>query len=361
VSRWKPSPRCAMAERVRMSGAEALFVRLLKTAGLRDDGCREDFFTECLAATLSANPSFAVRFAERITGWSALAEVGIAEVATQLRYPGSQVDLVLTLGDGRRIGVEHKLYSPEGKGQLDKYLALDVFDAVAFVTAYASDISDQVLADSRYVRPGGLQPHFLWSDFYDLVAAEGGEEVLRPALRCLFDHLNFQPPVAAVGDLESPDAEVRQREVANFMKLYAALAASLRDRGWRHELARPPRFDRIGPEGSPVTLLAVEPADRGSSLRLRLYMPDAALRDALLASFAALMEPAASVRIRPVTAQAQPSRRHVIDVRISLSDLFAGATDASAMMIAIQRFVEQYLDVVPTVVSSLARVDGCVS
>jgi hypothetical protein len=241
--------------------------------------------------------------------------------------------------------VEHKLYSPEGKGQLAKYLALDAFDAVAFVTAYASDISPEVLEDPRYARPSGPQPHFLWSDFYDLLENGAGSALTSP-LRSLFDHLNFQPPTAAVGDLNTMDEEVRQRERANFMKLYAPLAAALRDRGWKHEISTPPRMDRVGPSGSAFTLLAVEPIDAGRTIRLRLYTGDEELRDRSLSELARLRAAYPAIRIGPHTSSgAKPARRHVADIRIPLTDL-SDARDAPALMADLQRFVERCLDAV---------------
>lgn len=69
---------------------------------------------------------------------------------------------------------EHKLGSPLGPRQLERYLALPYADpfCVALITAVPCVVSAEVLSADRYLRPRQSQlMHFRWQDLYPLVAA----------------------------------------------------------------------------------------------------------------------------------------------------------------------------------------------
>lgn len=95
-----------------------LFVKLMKFTGEK-----EDFFTECVAATLKADERLCKGFlaapcGEEVDGVS-VRDTGVS-VETQQKYVESRVDMVFRVGPDKTIGVENKLWAAEGEGQLSK-------------------------------------------------------------------------------------------------------------------------------------------------------------------------------------------------------------------------------------------------
>ena len=114
------------------------FIKLLKLTE-RD----EDTFTECLATTLAEDPDLRSRFGATLCGDEVdgiLVRDARIEVMTQKNFPGSCVDMVFRLNDEKEIGVENKLWAPEGEnqdgeGQLWRYCQLG-FSRLAVTTPY---------------------------------------------------------------------------------------------------------------------------------------------------------------------------------------------------------------------------------
>lgn len=156
-----------------------LFVNLLRYA---DE--QENFFTECVAETLRQDPSLSRSFLAALLGTEHVSEE-VPRIQTQVNYARSCVDMVIRVGD-MAIGVEHKLWSPEGKGQLSKYLRLPL-DRVAFVTGYEAPRLHALKDNPKYLRPKGRRDHFMWHDFFPLVersSAARPARILAPSSHC---------------------------------------------------------------------------------------------------------------------------------------------------------------------------------
>ena len=154
------------------------FVQLIKRVSEK-----EDVFTECLAAALRDDPALARLFVLKLCRNNALevdARVAAIDIATHCRFPAAAgvpeccVDMVLTLDETTRIGVENKLFAAEGRGpngirdQLRNYLQLGL-SRVAYIRAQEADVANDVCENSsRYLKPIHRR-HFLWPDFYAIV------------------------------------------------------------------------------------------------------------------------------------------------------------------------------------------------
>lgn len=82
-------------------------------------------------------------------------------------------DFLLSTTEWRLI-CEHKLESPLGPQQLERYLGMcqeALRDYVILISNRPAEIAPAVLGDRRYARPtDGGRAHFMWEDFYPLVA-----------------------------------------------------------------------------------------------------------------------------------------------------------------------------------------------
>jgi hypothetical protein len=336
-----------------------LFVRLFRVAD-----AKENFFTECLAATLDEDTYLARCLLTFLCGEEVdgVAVAGSAlDIDTQVSYPGtgSCVDMVFRLGGQKSVGIEHKLFSPEGrdssgeKAQLEKYLNLPILDRLAFITAYDASVKATVLASPRYLRPQSRQ-HFMWSDLYETVEASTrrpSARVLNRALLGLFSHLGFEPPPADIGDLSDPDLAVGRSNRRNFAKLWGSTRQMLDARGY--QVLQPTRqagLD-VGPKpeaSTPIELLWLDPEHQRGSLRVRLTAPAAHLS----AIEQRLRSPGflhyEDISTRMANAARRKSGRdvkiRVLDVMISMRKLFGGADSAEAKSQCLADFTSAVLD-----------------
>ena len=170
---------------------------------------REDHLTEFFASALHHVPVFRQAYADLVLGsfakrrgWTAPV---IEAVETQPEFPGTgcRPDLVLRLGGGQVVAVEHKLEALEtlgvedDRGQLERYLELPV-DGLAYVRRAWLPPSELVQSSSKYIRPNARE-HFLWSDFFPLLGPD--QHLLVDWLRDGFERLGFTPPNPNVGEL----------------------------------------------------------------------------------------------------------------------------------------------------------------
>jgi hypothetical protein len=312
----------------------ALFVRLLKTAGLRDDGCREDFLTECFAGALRRDPLFSRMTWEVLTGHRPDVDVG---VECQRRAPGSRIDLVLS-SDTRAVAVEIKLYAAQGDGQLAKYLSLEEFDHVAFLTAYPAVIDSAVRAHAKYLRPRRFD-HFLWHDLFDVLPADEAPWSLTLEFKDLLRHLKLAPPAPDILGLTSDDEHERKLAAVDFMKLYRPIAADLAAAGWRGEIAVPPRFDRVGPPGSAVSLLSLEVDAKRGDFTVAAYLASKEQRDRTASRLSAAGLPV----IQRASQARSDSRRYVVEVRTALTSV-VHHSDPSGSMHRIAKLAHRVID-----------------
>jgi hypothetical protein len=294
---------------------------------------KENVFTECFAATLQEDPKLAKEFLIHLCG-KKLDQVQISRASikteTQQRRDGAYLDMVFTLNGQKLVGVENKLFAPEGKGQLRKYLRLGWLDRLAFISVGDTRIARHVLASPHYLRPRN-RPHFRWADFYRLVEQSThrpSATVFNKALLQLFQHLGFEPPIGPLGDLQHPNPIVRRKNREKFAKRWEATKDSLRRLGWT-------KFSRgqiamIGVEQGRSKRLewaSLDPIYHHGSLRLRLtfrkrgYIPGAA---------ELLQSPRFKYRTHVELVQPNiPSRRRepVLDIFIPLRKLFRERDD----------------------------------
>jgi hypothetical protein len=192
---------------------DSLFIEAAKLTSQK-----EDLFTLAVAASLGEDPYLLRRFLRTIVGASVYKRVpkgGRLAVRTQVGHktPRCEFDMVIDV-DGRPFLVlEHKLWSPEGSLQIDKYLSCprSVVPRVAYIAGYyAKSVSGS--ENGRYIRHPSKRLHFVWSEFYDLFAASVDEASgLRRATKALFDKYLFQPTHWAVAGLRDHDANIRAK------------------------------------------------------------------------------------------------------------------------------------------------------
>ncbi len=205
-----------------------IFVKLFKLSN-----AKENTLTECLAATLQENPDFCRKFLMVLCGEkvdSVPISTAKIEIKTQQSGPNSRIDMEIILNKRKKIGIENKLDSPEGKGQLLKYLELPI-DRLAFITREYIRVNKKVLRQTkRYLRPNDKRAHFFWSDFYRKLESSAkkypGYSLTR-ALFELFNHLGFKPPMSEIGDLKN-DSVVAKK----FLKYWDLTAKKLGEMGW---------------------------------------------------------------------------------------------------------------------------------
>jgi len=304
------------------------FVKLMRYSNEK-----ENTFTECLAEALRSDPALCKRF----LGELAAAErgdrrpAGIRAVGTQVPFPpGSCVDMVIRTA-GMSIGVEHKLWSPEGRGQLAKYLQLPL-DRIAFVTAYEAPGLDDVKDHPAYLRPRSGRLHFMWHDFQPGVeeSASASSGTLTRALLALFRHLGFESPPDTIPDLWALDAQAQRGNRLQFARLWEKAEAGLRARGWRRlRRARLAGLTYRADESASVERVWLDPTTIRGSLRIRLSP-----RRGLSADQIASRVERASVSFREhlVITQEGASRASgravVVDVLVSLPTLLGDLTGA---------------------------------
>lgn len=173
-----------------------LFLDTLSTSG-------ENHLTAFFAAALELCPTVREAYAEFVLGAFAHARgwesCRIEQVETQVPFGGTTCcpDMLLTLSNGKKIVCEHKLESHETlgpecdeRGQLERYLDLPV-DGLIYVRTTRKAPAQCVLDSLKYVRPA-TEVHFLWRDFYGLLARSDDRFI--QWLREGFDTLGLRQP-----------------------------------------------------------------------------------------------------------------------------------------------------------------------
>jgi len=322
-----------------------LFVRVMKLSS-----AKEDVFTECLAATLADEPELASSFLGRLEAGragSATVEPRAVEVETQKTYPGCCVDMVIT-SNGRTVGVENKLWSPEGDQQLARYLRLG-FDGLAFVTGDHTPVTGEVLRDARYLKPINGRAHFLWADFHDLVerfARRPRSSPLTRALLALFAHLGFEPAHAEIGDLIHPDRTIQTRNRENFAKLWEATRAGLAGRGWK-SVGRGSIAELYVRDGSArrTSWAWIDPTWARGMLRVRLTPNEGVSAAELEAAVQAVEIPGGDdVQVLQAQPPGRKTEATVVDILVPLKRLLGEARGPEDMASRLAAFVLAVFD-----------------
>ncbi|HLD35241.1 MAG TPA: PD-(D/E)XK nuclease family protein [Planctomycetota bacterium] len=251
-----------------------LFVRLMRYTGEK-----EDFLTECLAATLEKDKVFAGNFLTYLYN-EKVSKDGIIDIKTQVPFKNSRIDMVIDLKNNKSIGIENKLWSPEGqgykgKGQLNTYLSLPAISHLAFITGYPTDVPDAVDKNKKYLKPKNGRRHFIWSDFYEILNKSLSNRTateFNRALHDIFKHFGFEPAIPEIGNLQDPNEKIAKRNRENFAKLWELTRQGLRKRGWKW--FKPGSIAELIVAGGRAKRLEwawLDPTWRTGSLRVRLH------------------------------------------------------------------------------------------
>lgn len=314
---------------------------------------QESFFTECVADALRQNESFRIRFVQFLFGAGGGdqgARREVRAIETQVNYPGSCVDMVLRFADGSALGVEHKLWSPEGPGQLAKYLDLPL-NWIAFVTGYTdSDAHTQIVDHPKYLSPRSVRPHFMWHDFQPLLeeSSRVSPAFQSIALLSLFRHLGFEPPPDSIPDLWETDLEARRANRLQFALLWHPTEAGLRARGWRrHGRASHAGLEYRTDSSPTVKRIWLDSTEIRGSLRLRFTVCPGTDPAGLVGKLERSPLPRREQIVLTVAGARRASgREEVVDVMISLRALLGDAAGSDAIA---QRLADHTLSVVDAV------------
>ena len=268
------------------------------------------------------------------------------EIVTQRGFPASSagpsccVDMVFTLGRGRRIGVENKLFAEEGKDQLRNYLRLDL-TRVAYITARDTRVENDVRNCDRYLKPA--RGHFLWADFHPQVescATRALAPLLTKALLELFQHFGFEPPKPEIGDLLDPDESVRRANRENFVKLWETTRLGLSRLGWKQ--IDPGSIAELYVDDGPPGLVKrvwLDPTWGRGLLRVRVTPHEGKLTEVEERLLAAELPHREDLEIYRGRGAGRVRDPEYADVTISLRKLMGGTADTSIMKDQLAEFV----------------------
>lgn len=343
---------------------------------------RENFLTACFAGALAASTALRRRTAARLVGgatWKGhrLSASSIL-VGTQVRHERprqgdertSIIDLELEVNGRHRIGVEVKLAAPEGvdpdgRRQLERYLALPELDAVAYLTRDETGVPPSVLASAsrrgRYLVPRGtdgrmLRQHFLWADvLLDVEVLSRGRHAspFLTALKKLLEDMEVQPVHPLVGDLGGGRAitQVPRAVQANRKQLQEAMLV-VRDKlgtGWKSTTGGPRSNGTLFTwrEDDTVAGLYRIRATFGHTPGLMRFSVEAAnvragrlLRARLLREVLWGIDKEFGRKLHPVVHFPTKTQSPTVDVSIPLRTLLAGVSTAAGVGPRLSRGME---------------------
>jgi len=163
----------------------------------------EDTLTALVAHTLAENPALAREWAlfllSKTEAQLELFEDIPIEVSLQPYSGNDQPDMAITLGNRARIVFEHKLDSPEGANQLERYIELcaserratGITHYLAFVAPSPHNLLASHYIDSRFIAFEGRHP--LWSNLGAIIEERAAANPSLKPLHELFDSLYLLP------------------------------------------------------------------------------------------------------------------------------------------------------------------------
>jgi hypothetical protein len=236
----RPASLASTAARVPVDTSGADVFRVLRHFAHR---AQENFFSDCLAATMNVDQALARAVVSAIFG----ATVGGVRVSTahvQVRTrescPGrARPDMLIDLSGRVTVGLENKLLAKEGPGQLRKYLRLDdrLVYRLAYVAGYEADIAAADRTHPKYVGPrDGRRHHFVWWDLFEVIRSAGTRAAqnapLRRALVALFQDHGYEPVHNVVGDLNDDDVERKAENRRRFVGWWKETERRTVEAGW---------------------------------------------------------------------------------------------------------------------------------
>lgn len=303
-----------------MGDPSSFYLGLWRWAGSQ----RENIFTECLASALRADRALCNAWLRKL----GCKPTGSVRVSTQVRRVRDFHDLELWFGP-HCVCVEHKLESPLGSRQLERYLGEPGIIRVALISRRDQAVPRAATRSKRYLSPGlPHRKHFYWSDFYGIVAKRAsypGASTLTQELAALMKHLGFDPPLAGL-EMNSSDPLVYKRARSQFCEYWKPVVGWLDSIGWTNRAKGSIAQIYVHPDRGPVKRLLLDPLDHGSlkvrfdprNQRVGRLIPEA------LAGLTGSFMQRADISTDSVTRAT--GKAPVIDVRISLRLLFDGVT-----------------------------------
>jgi hypothetical protein len=247
---------------------------------------QEDLLTECFAATLQSDSTAASEYWRLMTRHAPKLKRarGAIHVTTQHTVGRSARIDMRVVRQGHALGVEHKLYAPEGARQLPRYLGLPKTDArfIAFVSADFRTVGQDVLDSGRYVQPSSRQSHFLWADLYPVVARSAARgSPFAAATVALMNKLDLAPVHPIIGDVRDPQKDIHLR------KLWIPLQRSLGKSGYDYVKSsighnrKSEMWIEDGPSAH-LDVVRLDPFSSPTSLVVRLKADSRTKRDYML-------------------------------------------------------------------------------
>jgi len=216
----------------------------------------EDTLTALVAHTLAENPALAREWAlfllSKTEAQLELFEDIPIEVSLQPYSGNDQPDMAITLGNRARIVFEHKLDSPEGANQLERYIELcaserratGITHYLAFVAPSPHNLLASHYIDSRFIAFEGRHP--LWSDLGAIIEGQATANQAIEPLRELFDSLYLLPyeiptelepllmDASTIDELPMEALKARR----GFNMLIRNSGKAFIDKGWRFSTSR---------------------------------------------------------------------------------------------------------------------------
>jgi hypothetical protein len=338
-----------------VKGYAAVSVDVLLTRLIKLTRRREDFVTECFAATLRDDGRAAHAY------WRAIAyrlspsirsATGPVRVTSQVSDTERSSRIDMTVSRAKyTVGVEHKLFAPQGDNQLPKYLRLPrtLISHLALVTADYQSVATDVLRDRRYVRPSN--DHFLWSDFYPIVAASATRgSAVGLMTKDLFDSLGLQPMHPLIGDLWTRDPARRRHYDGRLRAAWEPLLKTLRKRwDFADSSIRKTRRSEIYVRYGPSKLLRdvwLNPLRSPGYLLIRLKTSSLAKRTLILSNLIRARGEAGLQILDPDIVRLPPSASKndwAIELRAPWRRILGRAKNQLTLANALKRFIRELM------------------
>lgn len=186
----------------------------------------EDRFTAHWCCLLECYRDIGQAVVDRLTVFSGIGSSRLLEIIDHPRGSVAERPDCLLRTEDFDILCEHKLNSPLGKSQLERYLSLVNPRPcyLALISNQLLDVPSSVLQSPRYLRPkeSGNRPHFLWRDLHPLVKQL--RSILGRQFKDYMDSLGMNPwSWGAFGD-----PFVDKQAADTFRRLYDPIVARLR-------------------------------------------------------------------------------------------------------------------------------------
>lgn len=304
-----------------------VFTRLMKLTDRR-----EDFFTECLAATLQHDQDLARNYVRVLKPNVDLDDNTEIQIRTQVDCSGAPIPMLLQIGNDSTIATIHELDSAGQVGRVSEYLAVDAVDDLAYITGHPlqQPLDPSLIMRGNYLHPNN-RDHFLWSDLYLTIrnaCRRSPDAVLPAGFTHLLETFGYIPPAPRLDDMHN---ESNQRD---FARLWEPTKIALRAMGWSKFTAGTRAELYVQDGNSPaIDWIWLDPIWSPGKLRIRITPKAPATVDILQQ---AMLRENPDLTTEKSEAKRQDGKVDVLDVLIPFNDLFGSQSTAAQMADALQ-------------------------